>query len=71
MKYNFVTYLKDPDSKQHKVFKFKSLEDANTWFNKFTAISTGRVFNRRKVTFNAKGLVTSRDGAVVGMWRTC
>lgn len=71
MKYNFVTYLQDPWSKEHKVFKFKSLEVAYAWFNKMTNIKTGRTTNRRKITFNSKGLVTARDGAVVGMWRTC
>ena len=71
MKYNFVTYLQDPWSKEHKVFKFKSLEVAYAWFNKMTNIKTGRPTNKRKITFNSKGLVTARDGAVIGMWRTC
>ncbi|NCZ53261.1 hypothetical protein EBY67_04930 [bacterium] len=71
MKYNFVTYLQDPWSKEHKVFKFKSLEVAYAWFNKMTNIKTGRTTNKRKITFNSQGLVTARDGAVIGMWRTC
>lgn len=71
MKYNFVTYLKDPWSKEHKVFKFRSLEVAYDWFNKMDNLVTGRKINKRKITFNSKGLVTARDGAVIGMWRTC
>jgi len=71
MKYKFVTYLRDPWSKDHKVFKFVDLKTAYDWFNRVTNLKTGQITNKRKITFQPHGLVTARDGAVIGMWRTC
>lgn len=69
MRLNFLTYLKDPFTKEHKVFKFKDKQVAYNWFNKTTNMTTGRVNNTRKITFKPTGLVTGRDGAVIGMWK--
>ena len=69
MKLQFLTYLKDPFSKEHKVFNFKNKQVAYDWFNKITNLTTGRVTNTRKITFKPTGLVTGRDGAVIGMWK--
>ncbi|NBR97138.1 MAG: hypothetical protein EBT48_06005 [Verrucomicrobia bacterium] len=69
MKLRFIAYMKDPFSKEHKVFKFKDKSTAYGWFNKVTSLTTGRVTDKRRITFKPEGLVAGCNGTVIGMWK--